>query len=108
MSDHLVDMKRSKKDRKSDEAVSSSHEKFPYGLSINLEDESLTKLGFKNLPKVGTKVKVVAEGVVTSVNTHERSGGKPSRNIAIQLEKMSVKGPKSTAVDAVTEAIKDA
>lgn len=113
MADHLVSLKRTKKDKKqnSDEVATSSHEDFPFGLSINLDDETLGKLGITKLPKVGSDMIVAGIGVVESIS--ERSDkNKKSRNVQIQLTKLSV-GPlkaskPETAVDAVTAGIKEA
>lgn len=107
---HLTDMKQSKKAAKDSTAeVASDSPRYPYGLDLDLDTESLAKLGIKDLPKVGTAMKVTAIGVVTAARTNERVEGKQDRNITIQMQKLSV-GPakKPTAVDAVTEGIKDA
>ena len=112
---NLVSMKRTKKDRKhnSDHAVSSiDEESFPFGLSISLDDESLTKLGIKELPGVGEEWIVLGVGKVDSVSKSSNQR-RVNRNVTIQLEKLEV-GPlkagklaPKTAEDAVTEAIKD-
>lgn len=107
----LVSMKRTKKDKKrhnSDHAVG-SEESFPHGLTLFLDDESLTKLGIKELPAVGKEMIVVGVGKVESVSKSERSGSRGvDRNVSIQLEKLEV-GPfkAETAEDAVSAAIKE-
>ena len=112
---NLVSMKRTKKDKKrhnSDHAIGSNEASFPFGLTISLDDESLTKLGIDELPAVGEEWIVLGIGKVDSVSksSNER---RVSRNVSIQLEKLEV-GPlkagklaPKTAEDAVTEAIKD-
>ncbi len=113
---NLVSMKRTKKDKKShnsDHAVG-TEEDFPFGLAVSLDDESLTKLGIKELPPVGEVMIVVGIGKVESVS--ERSDERRvSRNVRIQLEKLEVGplkagklGTKATAVDAVSKGIKEA
>jgi hypothetical protein len=108
-------MKRTKQDRKRnrDECAISDQESFPYGLRISLDDESLSKLGIKELPGVGEAYIVVGVGKVSSVseNSNER---RTNRNVSIQLEKLEVGplksgklGPIKTAEDAVTAAIKE-
>lgn len=104
----LVSMKRTKKDKKhnSDHAIG-TEESFPFGLSISLDDESLTKLGIKELPAVGKVMIVVGVGKVESVSksSNER---RVSRNVTIQLEKLEVRPfKKDTAEDAVSAAIKE-
>lgn len=112
---NLVSMKRTKKDRKhNSDHVISEESQFPFGLSITLDDESLTKLGIKTLPSVGEVMIVVGIGKVESVS--ERSDQRKStRSVSIQLEKLEVapfadKTIKTikTAVDAVSAGIKEA
>jgi hypothetical protein len=108
-------MKRTKKDKKRnhDECAVSDQESFPYGLRLNLDDESLTKLGIKDLPGVGEAWIVVGIGKVASVSKSDNER-RTNRDVSIQLEKLEV-GPlkagklgPETAVDAVSKAIKDA
>lgn len=87
----MVSMKRTKKDKKKDEDVCcapSSEETYPYGLRIRLDDESLTKLKM-DLPKVGSTVKIEAQGEVVEVSQHE-SDKRTNRHVEIQIEKLSV------------------
>jgi hypothetical protein len=74
-------------------------------LTVSLDDESLKKLGIKTLPKVGAQMKVVGVGSVESVSQHDGPHSK-NRNVAIQLEKLSVE-PAKSAKDMVDEAIQD-
>ncbi|MCB7130173.1 MAG: hypothetical protein J3T61_11615 [Candidatus Brocadiales bacterium] len=108
MSKHnLVSMKRTKKDKRDDRAESVDENNFPYGLTISLDDESLTKLGIKELPPVGEAKIIVAVGRVSSVseNSNER---RTHRNMSIQIEKIEIAPlKKGTATDAVSAAIKD-
>lgn len=115
MADHLVSMKRTKSEKKgrnSDHAVGlGDRDDFPFGLSIDLNDESLKKLGMSKLPQVGDELIVAGIGRVTSVSERSDSNRK-TRNVSIQLEQLDVGplkvgGPK-TAEDAVSEAVKDA
>jgi len=106
----LVSMKRTKKDKSrhnSDHAI--GEENFPFGLTLSLDDESLTKLGIDELPAVGEELIIVGVGKVDSVSKSERDNRRGvSRNVSIQLEKLEV-GPfkAKTAEDAVSAAIKD-
>ncbi len=107
----LTDMKRSKKERKSEEAaLSSDAPAIPYGLRISLDDESLKKLGFKNLPAVGDRMVIAAIGTVDSVSEHDSTRRK-NRDVSIELDKLDVSPvpPRKvkTAEGAVSEAIKD-
>lgn len=106
----LTNMKRSKKERKNAE-VAFDEPQFPFGLSITLDDESLSKLGIKALPAVGEQMIVVGVGPVESVSQNERSGSKRNRSVTIQLEQLEVGAVDddsiNSAEDAVSAAIKD-
>ena len=110
MSDHLVDMKLSKKDSNAEVALDSEKgPRYPYGLAISLDDSSMKKLGFDELPAVGTKMIVVGIGKVTRASENRRQGG-VDRDMSIQLERLEVEPfvkPDDTAVGAVTKALKE-
>ena len=107
----LVNMARSKKERKREArelAVEGDQSKFPWGLSITLDDESLTKLGIKKLPDVGDKMSLTAVASVESVSENKNVNRK-NRDVRLQIEKLEVKrGEFKSAVDAVDAAMKDA
>jgi hypothetical protein len=92
----LHSMKMSKKEKKDSmpTAVSDTPD-YPYGLRLSLNDEALKKLGIKSLPKVGSKMHVLAVGEITSVSQHE-SAGHEDRHVEIQLHELGVSddGPK--------------
>ena len=104
-------MKLSKKEAKNEFEVAPGAPKFPHGLTINLDNESLQKLGFDSLPDVGEDFIVVGIGPVTHASEHRRQGDKVDRSITIQLESIEV-GPVNeeaeTAVEVVSAAIDDA
>ena len=94
----LVSMKRvpekKSKDAKSDLCCSApcSASEYPWGLTINLENESLNKLEFGDeLPKVGSTVKIVAEAKVESVSSRSDKDNKSNRTVSLQIVKMAVK-----------------
>lgn len=63
--------------------------KYPYGLSINLCDETLAKLGITELPAVGTKMMLHAMVEVTSTSQYERQDEKEI-NINLQITDMEL------------------
>lgn len=63
--------------------------KYPYGLSINLDDETLAKLGITVLPAVGTKMTLQAVVEVTSTSQYERQDEKEI-NINLQITDMEL------------------
>ncbi len=46
--------------------------KYPWGLCITLNDDSLEKLGVKTLPAVDTEVTIVAKAVVSATRENQR------------------------------------
>jgi len=108
----LTNMKLTKKEAKArNEVAIDSSDRFPFGLSISLDDEALDKLGLA-LPKVGTEMIVIGLGKVTNVSENSGENRRKHRNVSIQLEAIEVepasKSKTPTAVDAVSDAIKDA
>jgi len=90
----LHDMKRTKEERKertSDVAPMSVDEvEYPYGLGLNLEKESLDKLGLDADDfNIDTKVEMVCTGEITSI--HE-SANKDNNHtsVNVQITKMAM------------------
>jgi len=93
----LVDMKRSKSEMKgtdAPEAVSgSSKEKYPWGLSINLEKESLSKLGIDiKKMKLGATMTLSAQVEVSSISENQNIGSPDNKSMSLQITKMAVSG----------------
>lgn len=93
-SDGLVDMKspkKSKKELKNQYEVSpSSQDRYPYGLEIRLENESIDKLGMTELPEVGEVVMITAKATVESVSSSERQDKSPHRCVTLQITRLKV------------------
>ena len=116
MSEHLVNMRLSKKEAKEEfEPKADDRPRFPHGLTIRLDDDSLKKLGITELPAVGDEMIVAGIGKIESSHENSRQSG-IDRSVSIQLEKLAI-GPLDgntdhntghTAVGAVSKAIKDA
>ena len=81
--------------------------RYPYGLEIRLDNESLTKLGM-SLPKVGSYVKIRAEACVTSVSENESKGGKAHRSVSLQIERLAVDDEPQTMEEAVDKGVREA
>ena len=115
MPDHLINMQLSKKDSKAEFSGVEEDQgpRFPHGLTLHLNNESLKKLGMTDLPTVGDKVLIAGFGVISSASENRRQRG-TDRDVSIQLQELIV-GPAEdtdhnsdhTAVGAVTKAIKD-
>lgn len=111
----MTDMKYSAKEKKERNSPMEMMSKgsdgpdYPYGLSLNLEHEHLTKLGMDKLPKVGATMRVHAKAVVTSVSQSDNHRGKPSRRIELQLQHIGLEDHKpGSAEEAIDQGIKDA
>ena len=86
----LIDMKLSKKEAKGDAPELSERPRYPYGLSLNLGEEEIEKLGIKDLPKVGDSKMVIAFVDVSSTSDNKSFDGKTRRNISLQITQMSI------------------
>lgn len=88
----LVEMKRSKADRKktAEQTVGGGGEDYPYGLRVNLDHESLAKLGIDKMPSVGDKLHLHAHAHVVSAEERSTEGGKKHRHVGLELRKMQV------------------
>lgn len=88
----MTNMALTKTERKTstDMAVESEKPKYPFGLEVRLDDETLSKLGVEELPKVGMKLILEARVVVESVSEAERTNRKPQRHVGLQITDMSL------------------
>ena len=84
----LRDMKLSRADKAEDAEVASDRPDYPYGLSLQLDQDSLGKLGIE-LPDVGDTFFVVAIARVRGVSEHQDEGSK-SQNVQLQIEQLSL------------------
>lgn len=90
----LVNMKMSSEERSEySTAINEPMEsKYPYGLSIDLDDGSLDKLGITALPKVGTEMMITAKVVVKSVSSNQYEGSDAESRVCLQITDMEVGG----------------
>ncbi len=97
MADHLVSMKSATPD---DPGEADLKEEFPWGLSLNLEEEVLERLGMKTLPVVGQVVNVIAVAKVVSISERDTEGAGVSRSVSLQITDMEVPTKTSEAEKA--------
>jgi len=72
--------------------------RYPYGLTITLDNETLDKLEMGSLPKVGKTMTLIAAVTVTSVSSSEDSGDhEVRRNVSLQITDMALEGSKAAA-----------
>lgn len=87
----LKSMKLTKKEATAEvELKAMDAPQYPWGLRLELNDESMAKLGMKSLPSVGQKMILVAEVDVTSVSEHESQGSGKRQHMSLQITDMAV------------------
>ncbi len=87
----LKSMKLVKKDLpKLKETVMADRPRYPYGLTLHLENEAMEKLGMEALPEVGKSMVLMAKVKVESVSQSEREKGKVQRSMSIQITDMAL------------------
>lgn len=102
----MINMKMSKEEAKEyTEPQPSDAPQYPYGLSIDLDDDSLEKLGITELPKVGAEMMITARVVVTSTSSYDTQGGEPEARVCLQITDMELAGA-PTGAAAVYSASK--
>lgn len=92
MAEHkMTSMKMSKKEAKAENSGEMDQPEYPYGLSLHLDDEALSKLGMKTLPTIDTTMSLNAKVKVTEVTEHSQSGEKKMRrSVSLQITDMEL------------------
>lgn len=63
---------------------------YPYGTQISIGSEQLKALGIKDLPKVGTVLKVMASVKVVACRAEEDKDGEEDRSCSLQITEMGI------------------
>lgn len=71
--------------------------KYPYGLELHLNDETIKKLGLSGVPAVGEKVTINAVAVVSSASMRQEQDGDAEICCSLQITDMEVTGAKNYA-----------
>ena len=66
--------------------------KYPWGLQICLNDDSLEKLGVKTLPAAGTEVTIVAKAVVAGTSERQTEGEGTKASMDLQITDLQIDG----------------
>ena len=66
--------------------------KYPWGLCITLNDDSLEKLGVAALPAVDTEVTIIAKAMVSRTSEYQTQGGESERSLDLQITDMQLGG----------------
>ena len=69
---------------------------FPFGLSINLDNDSLKKLGM-DMPDIGDKKVMVAKIEVTSVSARKQKGESDHKHVELQITHMAIENAPNSA-----------
>ncbi len=73
--------------------------KYAYGTSLDLNDDTLGKLGLEALPAVGTEVTIVAKAKVTRVSQYQEQSGSESC-LVLQITDMDITVPQGSKTAA--------
>jgi hypothetical protein len=91
----LVSMKMTPAEAKDATAMPAEDAKdqprYPWGLSLTLADETLTRLGL-SLPEVDDVVTVTARATVTSVSANGTQGAGERRSVGLQITDLAIEG----------------
>lgn len=66
--------------------------RYPWGLTLRLEDDAVEKLGLEDLPKVGKKMMLTALVEVCETSQREEKKGEKKQCLSLQIVKMGL-GP---------------
>lgn len=89
----LKNMKITEKEAKEDLKPSKQNlPRYPWGLSINLDNDTLAKLGITDLPEAGAEMSIIANAKVESTGEDERADGKKNRRMTLQITEMAIEG----------------
>jgi hypothetical protein len=101
MIDMKVDSKKQSTMLGQCEPCSDDAPRYPYGLELHLNDDSLEKLGVssENMPAIGSSIQMMAMVKVTSVRMTERTeNGEDKKSMSVDLQ--------ITAMEFATEKTK--
>lgn len=65
--------------------------KYPYGLKISLGPEELEKLGYEDVPQVGSEKKMYALVEVVEVSVAEEKGDDKDHRVVFQIKELEFK-----------------
>jgi len=93
MTPSLINMQMSAEEAKEyTEPSLAEQPKYPWGLCITLNDESLDKLNVKTLPTVETVVTIIAKATVSRISENQTQGGESERSMDLQITDLQLDG----------------
>lgn len=89
----LINMQQSAEEAKEySQPTEAEAPKYPWGLCITLNGDSLDKLGVKALPAAGSKVTIVAKAEVTRTSENQTQDGESEMSLDLQITDMQLGG----------------
>jgi hypothetical protein len=95
----MINMQLSKEEANEEAGISPEAPKYPYGLCICLDDDSLKKLGITTLPTVGQEMVVMARVKVTATRAYETQSedkADSEQSVDLQITDMDISNAPST------------
>jgi hypothetical protein len=87
----MVNMKSTEKP--DDERTELEKPEYPYGLCIELDEESLGKLGVTELPKVGATMTITAKVFVKTTSAYTNMDEGEEKRVQLQITDMEIAAP---------------
>lgn len=75
--------------------------KYPYGMSITLDDLLISKLGISDVIPVGTAMNMMARVTVTRVGQREAQNGDPETTMELQITDMEIENPATKTANVI-------
>lgn len=100
-----IDPKKIEERMKPSTVIADDAPVYPYGLRVNLDEDSLDALGMKTMPKVGEELYLGANVKIVSVSdnehTSEDGGTHRHRSVELQIMEMGLGGDDTDAGKAL-------
>ena len=102
----MIDLKRSKKEAKVEDAVMPENPDgalYPYGTRFSFDEEVIAKIPILNKVKAGDKFSIRGVCEINEVRSVDRTENKKDRHIEIQIQKIDLKKGSTGALDTSEE-----
>lgn len=98
----LTSMELTASEAKEEVSPEAEAPKYPWGLCIDLNEDSLAKLGITALPEVGSDMNIIARAEVVSASESQYQGDKEKRrSVSLQITEMAVAAATRDAASAL-------
>lgn len=98
----MINLKLSKKEMKSERAISPLSSDYPWGTQLSFENPTIKKIKMLQNVKGGAIIEIHAIGKVTQIRTTEDDKSNERQNIEIQIQKIEL-GNANEAEEAFNE-----